>query len=257
VIDLHCHVLPGIDDGPDSLDASMALARAAVAAGTGSIVATPHVSWEHPNDSATIAALVDAVNARLAAEGLPLDVRPGAEIAITRVLELERGELARLALGGGPWILIECPYSPAAAGFDRLLLHLQAQGQQIVLAHPERCPAFHRDPDALVRLVDTGMLTSVTAGAFAGRFGRDVGRFAQRLADAEIVHNVASDAHNDTSRPPGIAGELQNAGLGYLVEWVACEVPEAILAGRDLPPRPARHEPTRPRGLGRWLQRGR
>jgi protein-tyrosine phosphatase len=239
VIDLHCHVLPGIDDGPRTLEDSVALARAAVAAGTRSIVATPHVSWEYPNDSATIAELVATVNDRLAAEGLPLDVLPGAEIAVTRVSELEPDELEALRLGGGPWLLVECPYTSAVAGFDTLLLRMQDRGHRIVLAHPERAPAFQRDPEALARLVHSGMLTSVTAGSFAGRFGREVRRSAQRLAEMGLVHNVASDAHDAVRRPPGIAGELEGAGLGLLADWLAHAVPEAILAGREIPPRPA------------------
>ena len=145
MIDLHSHVLPGIDDGPASLEGSIELARAARAAGTRTLVATPHVSWRHPNDADTIHRLVDELNARLREEGLGLVVLPGSEIAMSRLLDIESQELQKLGLGGGPWLLVEPPFAQAVAGLEILLLQLQSHGHQIVLAHPERCQAFHRD----------------------------------------------------------------------------------------------------------------
>jgi protein-tyrosine phosphatase len=251
LIDLHCHVLPGIDDGPASLDDSLALVRAAAAAGTSTIVATPHVSWDMPNEAGTIAQLVDELNARLEREQIDVRVRRGAEVAITRAVDLSDAELNALSLGGGPWVLVEPPFSPLVAGLESLLEGLQAQGHKIVIAHPERCPAFHRDPDALVRLVETGMLTSITAGALSGRFGRDVRRFARTLVQEGLAHNVASDAHDAVSRPPGIAEDLRRAGYDGLAHWVAQDVPAAILAGEAIPPRPSL--PQLPRA--RWWRR--
>ena len=216
----------------------MELARAAVAAGTSTIVATPHVSWDYANDSVAIAEQVDRVNARLAGEGLALEIRRGAEIAMTRAGDLSDAELSALSLGGGPWLLVECPFTTVAAGFETLLTALQDRGHSIVLAHPERCPGFQREPQALMRLVDAGMLTSITAGSLVGRFGRDVRRFAARLVDEGVAHNVASDAHDHSRRPPGMAEELKQAGFDRLIEWATEDVPAAILSGSDLPPRP-------------------
>src|ERR1039457_237247 len=98
MIDLHCHVLPGIDDGPETIEGSLELARAAVATGTRVLLATPHVSWSYPNDAETIASLVDELNARLTAEGIALEVRAGAELAMTRVIDIAPAELLRLRL---------------------------------------------------------------------------------------------------------------------------------------------------------------
>ncbi len=109
MIDLHSHVLPGIDDGPDSIEGSLALARAAAAAGTRTLLATPHVSWRYPNDASTIARLVDELNERLRTERIELEVRPGAEIAMTRLADVEPEELSRLELGGSRWLLVEPP----------------------------------------------------------------------------------------------------------------------------------------------------
>ncbi len=239
MIDLHCHILPGIDDGPKTIEESLALARAAAELGTSTIVATSHVSREYRNDAATIASSTAALRARIGDEGLTLDLRPGAEIAMTTVADMAPEELSKLALGGGRWLLIECPFTTLATGFDLLLMRLQSQGRRIVLAHPERSPIFHHDPKLLGALVRSGVLTSITASSLVGRFGGEVRRFALRLVHEELVHNVASDAHNLASRPPGMGRELHAAGLDPLADWLTCAVPAAILAGEDIPSRPA------------------
>jgi protein-tyrosine phosphatase len=247
LIDLHCHVLAGIDDGPATIEQSIALARAASSTGTRTIVATPHVNWRYRNDSTTIAPLVRETNAALARAGVTLEVLAGAEIAATSVIDLTGEQLAGLTLGPGPWLLIECPFTSAAVGLDALLLDLHEHGFRVVLAHPERCPAFHRDRRSLESLVDAGALTSITAGSLTGRFGAGVQRFARALADAEMVHNVASDAHDADRRPPGIAAELNQAGLAALAGWLTEDVPGAILAGEQrLPARPAIGSPRAP-----------
>jgi protein-tyrosine phosphatase len=239
VIDLHSHVLPGIDDGPATLDGSVTLARAAVAAGTRTLVATPHVNSRYPNDAATIAGLVAQVAARLEQEGIPLQLRPGAEIAVTRLAEIEPSQLHRLGLGGGPWLLVEPPFTAVATGLDTMIGDLLRRDHRVLLAHPERCPAFHRDPDMLTALARDGVLTSITAGSLAGSFGGEVRRFARGLMEAELVHNVASDAHDHLERPPSVLAELRAAGFVALGEWLTQDVPAAILAGDDVPRRPA------------------
>jgi protein-tyrosine phosphatase len=251
VIDLHCHVLPGVDDGPATLADSLELCRAAVAAGTQTIVATPHVSWDWPGvTSRVVAEGVERVNDALRAEGIDLEVRPGAEIAMTRASDLSDSELVALRLGGGPYLLVECPYSPASAGFEAILSELADRGHRIVLAHPERCPAFQRNPAMLESFVEAGMLTSLTAGAFTGRFGRSVERFARQLLEGGLVHDIASDGHGaGMGRPPSISPELEEAGLGDRADWHARAVPLAILDGTPLPPAPPPPAP-RKRTLG-------
>jgi protein-tyrosine phosphatase len=239
MIDLHSHVLPGIDDGPETIEGSRSLARACAAVGTRVLVATPHVSWTYPNDASTIAALVEELNRCLIAEGVALEIRAGAEIAITRVIDIAPAELSRLRLGGGPWLLVEPPFAPTVTGLDAILLDLQRQGHRILLAHPERCHAFHRDPRMLGSLVRAGVLTSITAGSLVGRFGGEVRGFALSLAREGMIHNVASDTHNTDRRPPGIAEELRQAGLEPLADWLTEQVPAAILAGAEIPLQPA------------------
>ncbi|MGI8802725.1 MAG: tyrosine-protein phosphatase [Solirubrobacteraceae bacterium] len=257
MIDLHCHILPGIDDGPATIEETLDLARAAVAAGTRTMVATSHVSPRYPNSARTIARAVGEVNARLALEEISLEVRPGGEVAIFQVDELAPGELTALRLGHGPWLLLESPFTLVADSVPALIGRIQDNGHRIVLAHPERCPGFHRRRDLLEALVrDQGVLTSVTAGSLVGQFGREVERFALGMARDGLIHNVASDAHDCDRRPPVIREPLERAGLGPHVSLLAEELPRAILDGTDLPAYPeALLAPARRRGLGRWRRR--
>jgi protein-tyrosine phosphatase len=239
VIDLHSHVLPGIDDGPATIEESIALVATAAEAGTREMVATSHVSWHYPNEATTIARLTATLNDRLDQEGIAVKIWAGAEIAMTRVEEIEADELERLHLGDGPWLLLEPPFTPIATGLERTVRTLQDAGHRVVLAHPERCPAFHRDPQMVGSLVRGGALSSLTAGSLVGRFGGEVRRFARRLLELDLVHNIASDAHDATKRPPGMAAELEQAGLTGLQEWLLDAVPAAILSGEEIPQRPA------------------
>jgi protein-tyrosine phosphatase len=108
----------------------------------------------------------------------------------------------------------------------------------VLLAHPERCTAFHRDPLMLASLVQRGVLTSITAGSLVGSFGEHVRRFTMQLAQEGLIHNVASDAHDRKRRPPGMAEEIERAGLGQLTGWLTEAVPAAIISGAELPPCP-------------------
>jgi protein-tyrosine phosphatase len=258
VIDLHCHVLPGIDDGPATIEGSVALGRAAAAAGTRTIIATPHVSSRYPNTAEAIARLVRRVNERFAEEGVGVEVIGGAEVAMMRVGEISPEELPQLGLGRGGWLLAEPPFSPVATGLDGIVAELQDRGHRVVLAHPERCPAFHRDPRLLRSLVRSGALTSVTAGSLVGSFGEQVRRFALELAHEGMLHNVASDAHDEADRPPGFARELERAGLAPLADWLTCEVPRAILDGDQRIPAPPTVElaGTSPSRRTWWRRRG-
>lgn len=251
MIDLHSHVLSGIDDGPETIEGSLMLARAAAAAGTRTLLATPHVSWRYRNDSATIARLVGELNERLRAESLELEVRAGAEVSVSRVADIDPEELGRLTLGGGRWLLVEPPFTDVATGIDAALFELRRRGHGVLLAHPERCPALRRDRRMLEQLVAAGVLTSVTAGSLSGRFGRDARSFALGLARDGLLHNVSSDAHDHERRTPEITMHLEAAGLGGLRHWLTFEVPRAILEGGEIPPPPAAPASR----LGRWRRR--
>ena len=255
MIDLHSHVLAGIDDGPSTLDGSVAILRAAGAAGTRTLVATPHVSRHYPNDAETIARRVEELRARASADGLGVEILRGSEIAMSRVAELPAAELDDLRLGDGPWLLIEPSFTKPIDALEAIVAELHRGGHRVLLAHPERCMAFHRDPLRLESLVRHGALTSITAGSLVGSFGEHVRHFALRLAEDGLLHNVASDSHDPVRRPPSIGAELRRAGLGELADWLTESVPAAVLSGQEVPPKPPGAAYRPPRRPTAWLRR--
>jgi protein-tyrosine phosphatase len=243
VIDLHSHILPGLDDGPRTLDGSLALARAAVASGTRTLLATPHINDDPSIDAERVADGLAELRPALAAAGIPLEVLPGGEIAIWRLVDLDDDTLRGFALGGGPYLLVESPFSPVAGDFESIVLDLLARGHRVLLAHPERCPAFQRDPSRLERLVAGGVLVQVTAESMRGAFGTTVRRFTAQLLREGIAHVVASDAHDAVKRPPGLAAGFaalarELPGLDAQREWMTELAPRAILDDTALPQRP-------------------
>jgi protein-tyrosine phosphatase len=238
VIDLHCHILPGLDDGPANIDFSIAMARAAVADGTQIIVATPHVRGDFDVEPEAIAPAVDVLNRRLEADDVLLRVMPGAEVGWREVRELDARTLRMLCLGTSDYVLVECPYGKSPADLEDVLAHVRDSGLKTILAHPERCPLFQADPDRLAALVEGGALVSVTAGSLAGAFGERVQEFSFELLERGLVHDVASDAHDHLHRPPRIAAALHSAGvalpeLAAHAPWFTVTAPVAILRGHE------------------------
>jgi protein-tyrosine phosphatase len=259
VIDIHCHILPGLDDGPANLDFSLAMARAAVEAGTQLIVATPHIRADFDVDPNEIEARVDLFNDRLQHERLPLRVLPGAEIGWATATELEDALLAKLSLGSGRRVLLESPYGRKPVDLEGIIAELAERGFQTVLAHPERCPLFQRDPARLRKVVEAGALCSITAGSMLGRFGPPVRAFTVEMLRGGLVHDVASDAHDHIHRPPGLVGgfaELKGElpGIDQYAAWYTVTSPVAILAGNPLPSAPELGAPP-PSRLRRLLGR--
>jgi protein-tyrosine phosphatase len=243
MIDLHAHILPAVDDGPHDLDGSAALARAAVAAGTTVLAATSHVDRGFGLTPADLDGGLRAVRARLARDGIPLEVIRGGEIAMSRLPDLDDDDLMALRLGGGSTLLIEAPLMPFAGNIEGLLFALQARGHTVLLAHPERSPTFLRDPLRLARLVDQGALVQITAGSLLGEFSGHVRRFTLRLLADGLAHVVASDTHDPVRRPPGLRdafalAEADLPGARLLASWMAEEVPAALVAGDPVPERP-------------------
>jgi protein-tyrosine phosphatase len=252
VIDLHAHLLAGIDDGPATIDEAVALAKATVAAGVSEVVATPHVSSAHPNDPESIGRAVDRLRVALADADVPLRVHSGAEIAIDRALAIPPEQLDDLRLGDGPFVMLESPLRPLSADVEPIVRMIQARGHRVLLAHPERSPLFQRDLPQLERLIAAGALTSITSSAFNGHFGRLPQTLSMHLLREGLVHNVVSDMHDTAQRPPGIA--VPPAMLGESEErraerfaWLTAAVPDAIVTGTRIPsgPAPPAHRPSR------------
>lgn len=243
VIDLHSHVLPGLDDGPADLAGAIDLAQAAERAGTEVLVATPHISSEFAVDPLAVPGRVEALQAELALAGVDVEIATGGELAPERAPELGEPALRAIGLGGAGWVLLECPFVPARDLVELVADRLWATGHRVLLAHPERSPAYLPGPDRLAALVRRGALVQITAGSLRGEFGRTAQRYCWELLDRRLVHVVASDAHDARDRPPDVLATVRSVAAERalpraMTEWLTGQVPAAVLAGEDPPPGP-------------------
>jgi protein-tyrosine phosphatase len=206
MIDLHCHILPGIDDGARSLEIAAGMCRLAAAEGCTAMVATPHQrrgGWWNC-DAETLQALRSALQEAVGPEPLIL---LGGEIHVDSQLLAEVGrwpESGIQPLAGSRYLLIEFDAAGQAREAIELVHELAVGGWRPILAHPEMVPWLAEDPALVERLVDLGAATQVTAMSLTGEFGRRPEADALRLLDAGLVHFVASDAHDLYRRPPGL-----------------------------------------------------
>ena len=203
MIDLHCHMLPGIDDGSKSLQQSLAMARAAVADGIRVTACTPHIyPGLYENTAEGIRRARQALQAELKRAGIALTLVDGADThLVPEVLDgLRSGRIPTLA--GSRYLLLEPPHHVAPQRFEESVFALQAAGYVPVLTHPERLGWFGAHYAAFRRLALSGVWMQVTAGAVTGAFGREPKRFAERLLEEGLVAILATDAHDLERRPP-------------------------------------------------------
>ncbi len=235
MIDLHCHILPGVDDGALDVEDSLGLARQAVNDGIERVCATPHVRHDHDVRIEEVAGRVEALNARLRAEELPVTVLTGGEVAETAVEGLGEEELARVALGSGRWILLEPAPGPLSDTLLARVAHLAERGHRALIAHPER----HLSADMLERiaaLVAAGALVQATADFFLREQTADGMR---ALAEAGLVHVLGSDAHSSHGGRPLHLAEAFGvlAGIEAVAPhlgWMRDTAPRAIVEGDEV-----------------------
>ena len=238
LIDVHCHLLPGLDDGPKSWDETLAMAEMAAADGIGTIVATPHQLGSHPdNTPQRIRTETARLQALLDERGIPLSVLPGADVRVEPDLPARvcRGEVLTLA-DQGRHVLLELPHE-VYLPLDRLLDQLSESGLVGILSHPERNQGILRRPGVLRPLVAAGCLVQVTAASLTGLFGFRVQRLAESLILKGLVHCVSSDAHGIQGRTPVLGRAL--ARVAELIGRPAavdlfCRNPARIVSGRDV-----------------------
>jgi protein-tyrosine phosphatase len=241
MIDLHTHILRGIDDGARTLDDSLDMADAAVEDGVRILAATPHVRDDFPTSAALMERRVAELRRALADEGIPLDVRPGAEIALPRLEDMSDDQRVRLGLAGNPsCVLLEFPYFGWSFALNVWVLKLATQGVIPVIAHPERNSEVRNDPERLRPLVHAGALGQVTAASLDGRLGRKARDAGLDLIDRGLAHLIASDAHTPDVRGIGMSAAAEAVGDEALAYWLTSEVPAAIVAGEPVPVRPPR-----------------
>jgi protein-tyrosine phosphatase len=240
MIDLHCHLLPGIDDGARDMDDAVAMAKQAEEDGVTAVCATPHIRGDHDVVVAELAWRRQEVAAAISQAGCPTRVLGGGEVSVALLDRLGDDELAEVALGEtGRWILVEPAPGPLDDRFEDAVNSLPARGFRALIAHPERHPA----PDLatrLARLVTRGALVQGTAAHVTDQ---RTGAGMLALARAGVLHVLGSDAHSSVAgRPVALTAALETLStvdpVGAHLEWMAKTAPGAIVRGEDPGPPP-------------------
>lgn len=240
-VDIHCHLLPGLDDGAATLEDAFAMAEMAVADGISTIIATPHQLGNHShNQGDSIRAATARFQQLLNRRRVPLHVLPGADVRIDSDLmrKIRTGAVVTLA-DRRRHVLLELPHD-VYVPLDRLLAELDAANLTGILSHPERNRGILNRPDVLRPLVNRGCLLQVTAGSLLGTFGPQVMQLSESLVKQGLVHFVSTDAHGTKARPP-----LLKAAFQRITELVGCQTalnlccrhPAAVANGGAVSPR--------------------
>lgn len=207
MIDLHSHILPGLDDGPETLEQSIKMARLYEKAGFTAVVATPHyiagTRWVPDRDliHERIALLRQAIRLR----GIRLLIHPGMEIAMDSELPDLMNAKHLIPLAEQSYFLMETPFQKLPEGWESLTAQVMEKGFRILLAHPERCRQLNEHPEIFDRLIDAAVYLQVNAGAFTGEYGGSARNTAYYLADKRYIHCLATDAHDSSHRSPAQA----------------------------------------------------
>lgn len=202
MVDIHCHLLPLVDDGPSSVEHALQLAEQAVEEGITRIIATPHLY--HPQfetSDVDVPLTVAELNVLLKQRDIPLTVYPGHEVRLIGELieEMEAG--VALPLAASRYILIEFPSTGIPSYARQVFAELISDGYIPIIAHPEKNKAIIQNPQLLFDLISNGAISQVTCASLIGKYGKDVQRFAVALLENGLAHLVASDAHHTTKRP--------------------------------------------------------
>ena len=260
MIDLHCHILPGVDDGPATMAEAVAMCRAAAADGIHTIVTTPHFNpgrftWSADEQQASITALQCEIDAA----GIELTLLPGAEIAFSPELPQLLKSGTHLTINRAPYFLLEFRPQAVPANIEQFLSTLMDAGYLPVIAHPERNSWFTHRHDVLTSLVRRGALLQITADSLLGRLGADVRTFSRQLLSNNLVHIIASDAHNSSDRPALLSGAVSAAAELVGAELAAAMVtanPLAVINGTRLtPPERAGYLTPEPSSRHSWFRR--
>lgn len=240
-IDLHCHCLPDVDDGPKTMDESLDLCRALVEDGITIVVATPHQlgRYEGQNNPIEIRQKVHQLNEQLISQHISLRVVPGGDIRIDeRIVKLVTEDRILTLAETGKYLLLELP-THVPIDPTPLLQAIRRGGIEAILTHPERYPYLDKNPDHIHQWVREGLLLQITAGSLLGHFGSKAQRLSWRWLDEGVVSLIATDAHNTTNRRP-IMSEAISAILqrfGARVASILClKNPLAVFLGQPIRP---------------------
>jgi protein-tyrosine phosphatase len=240
VIDLHCHYLPGIDDGAQTLSESLDLARAAVDAGIHTAVMTPHVHpGRYENSAPTIRKLCAAFQRVLEHQEIPLQVRAGGEVRISSeiITMVEHDQVPFIGeLAGYRIMLLEFPHSHLLLGADKLIKWLLARHIRPLIAHPERNKDVMRNVEKIAPFVQMGCLLQLTGASILGQFGKPAQQTALTIIERGWASVVATDAHNLRHRPPNLDlayAALVEIGGESLARQLTDTTPGLVVSGGD------------------------
>lgn len=264
MIDLHCHILPGIDDGAPDLESALQMARMAVADGITVVACTPHIyPGLYENDARGIGEAIAAFQAELAHRDIALALVCGADVHMVPGLPDAIGEGRVPTLAGSRYLLLEPPHHVAPPRFRESIFDLMVTGCIPVITHPERLTWIEDHYELFVDVVHAGAWLQLTAGSLTGRFGKRCRYWSDRLLDEGLVHVIATDAHDPRRRPPllaeGFAAAVDRVGAEHATHMVFTR-PQGIVADSapgELPPLPtatAAVSGAEP-GFWRWLRR--
>ena len=258
MVDIHSHILPGIDDGSPSWEVSLEMCRRAAADGVTIMAATPHMlDGVYNFDRPRALALVAELNQRLQAAGIALRVVPGGDVRVCPEMLEQVLQKQVCTLGDtGRYLLVEFPHDLMPTGSLEQMFALRVKGIQPIFSHPERNYAIQQRPEILREWVDMEVLLQVTAGSFTGAFGRVAEKLAWEMAKQGMAHIVASDAHDLERRAPGMsaARELLSECLSEEELKAAFELrPRYIIEGRNVSVPPIRPAAPKPSIFRRWF----
>ncbi|WP_082232883.1 tyrosine-protein phosphatase [Halobacillus massiliensis] len=202
MIDIHSHILPGVDDGAQSMEESLEMAKEAAAEGITTILATPHhQNGEFNNYKNDILIQVSELNRKLQEQDIPLTVLPGQETRIYGdfIEGLKKDEIMPLN-ETTDYVFVEFPFEDVPRYAESLLYNLQMEGYKPVIVHPERNHKIQENPNLMYELVKNGAFSQITAASLIGKFGNTAKKVSKQLIDANLAHLIASDAHNVKSR---------------------------------------------------------
>ncbi|NRD76338.1 tyrosine protein phosphatase [Bacillus sp. BRMEA1] len=202
MIDIHCHILPGLDDGPNNMYECREMVNFAVKSGIKHLFATPHHrNGQYENVKNKIMNQVAELNELLLKDRIPLTIHPGQELRIHREIfaSLAMDEILTLD-NSGKYLLLELPSGEVPSYTREVVYELLVRGIVPIIAHPERNREIIRNHDLLFELVEDGAVTQITAGSIIGQFGKKIKSFSEKIIEHKMAHFIASDAHNVGSR---------------------------------------------------------
>ena len=239
MVDLHHHLLPGLDDGSPDLETSVAMARIAAEDGITHIVCTPHASDRYPFRPDAIAARLADLREALAAEGIAVTLASGCDFHLSYDnIQDALNSPSKYTIAGKNYLLVELPDFGISPNLDQFMYELRIAGAIPILTHPERNPTLQKDHTRLATWMRDGMLVQVTASSVLGEMGRTAQRMAEELLKKRWVHFLATDAHNTRHRPPQMsasrAAVAKRHGSEY-ADLLCVHNPSAVFEGRPLP----------------------